>query len=241
MKKLFEVMRTLLGYLLVFLLALICFPPLLLIACLPERWRRDNPVYFFFVALFFNGIRWATFLPVTFEGLDNIPYEPVIFAPNHLSSLDIPMVGCLLGMHPHVWLFLKRFADIPVFGFIARRMNVVVDLASPQTMMSSLKNGIKLVKGTGRHLILFPEGGRAVDGNLQRFFPGVAVIAQSTQLPVVPVYLHGLDKAYPIGSFLLRQYPITIRVGKPMRMQEGQDRTQFLEQVYQWFLEQTVQ
>jgi 1-acyl-sn-glycerol-3-phosphate acyltransferase len=228
------------GYTLVALLSVICFPPLFLIACLPERWRRDNPLYFFLVALFFHGVRWATMLPITFEGLENIPQKPVIFAPNHLSSLDIPLVGCLLGIHPHVWLFLKRFADIPVFGFIARRMNVVVDTTSPQTMLFSLKNGIRLVQGTGRHLLMFPEGGRAADGNLQPFFPGVAVIAQSAQLPVVPVYLHGLDKAYPIGSFLLRQYPITIRVGKPMRIQEGQDRTQFLEQVYQWFLEQTV-
>ncbi|MGE0010589.1 MAG: lysophospholipid acyltransferase family protein [Candidatus Babeliales bacterium] len=241
MNLFFDVIRTLFGYFIVGILAVICFPPCLLIACLPERWRRDNPIYFFFVALFFKGVCWATMLPITYQGLENIPDGPVIFAPNHLSSLDIPMVGSLLGFHPHAWLFLKRFADIPVFGFIARRMNVVVDLASPQTMMSSLKNGIRLVKGTGRHLILFPEGGRAVDGNLQRFFPGVSVIAQATNLQVVPVYLHGLDKAYPIGSFLVRQYPITIRVGKPMRMQEGQTRDQFMEQIYQWFLEQTAQ
>ena len=220
------------------ILCLICFPPLFLIAALPEHWRRNNRLYFFFCALFFHGVRWAIFLPVTFEGLENIPNEPVIFAPNHLSALDIPMVGCLLGMHPHVWLFLERFVHVPIFGFIARRMNVVVDISTPQKMMLSIKNGVKLVKGTGRHLILFPEGGRAVDGNLQRFFPGVAVIAQATGLPVVPVYLYNLDKAYPIGSFLMRRIPITIRVGKPFRMQEGQDRDQFLEQIYQWFLEQ---
>ncbi len=120
-------------------------------------------------------------------------------------------------------------------------MNVPVDISTPLKMMLSIKQAVKLVKGTGRDLILFPEGGRAVDGNLQRFFPGVAVIAQATDLPVVPVYLHNLDKAYPIGSFLLRRYPITVRVGKPFYLQEGEDRDQFLERIYQWFLEQAQQ
>lgn len=241
MKIVFDVVRTIIGYLIVAVLALICFPICYVIACLPEKWRRDNPIYFFFAALFLNGVRWATFLPITFEGLENIPDEPVIFAPNHLSSLDIPVVAALVGMHPHVWLFYDRYAKVPVFGGIMKRMNIIVDFSSPQKLMLSMRNGVKLVKGTGRHLVLFPEGGRAVNGALQKFFPGVAVIAQATKLPVVPVYLHGLDKAFPIGSFLVRRHPITVRVGKPLRMSEGQDRTQFLEQVYQWFLEQANQ
>ncbi len=241
MKMILTVMRTIIGYLLVGLLGLICLPICFFIACLPERWRQDNPLYFFVMAIFFNGVRLATMLPVRFEGMENIPHGPVIFAPNHLSALDIPMVGCLLGTRVHFWLFLKRFADIPLIGFIFRRMNVVVDITSPQTMMFTLKNAVRLGKDTGRTIILFPEGGRAVDGNLQSFFPGVAVIAQATHLPVVPIYLYNLDKAYPIGSFLLRQYPITVRVGKPFYMQEGQDRSQFLNEVYQWFLEQAAQ
>lgn len=241
MKIIFDVVRTCVFYVLVSILCIICFSVAVAIACLPERLRRDNKIYFFIVALLFNGARWATFLNVSYEGVDNIPHEPVIFAPNHLSSLDIPMVGCLLGMRPHVWLVLERFVHVPVFGFIIRRMNVPVDISTPLKMMISIKQAVKLVKGTGRDLILFPEGGRAVDGNLQRFFPGVAVIAQASGLPVVPVYLHNLDKAYPIGSFLLRQYPITVRVGKPFYMQEGEDRDQFLEKIYQWFLEQAQQ
>lgn len=238
MKDIIIALRSLLQYFLAGILCLICFPPAFLLAALPERWRRDNKLYFFISALFFNGVRWITFLPVSFEGLQNIPHEPVIFAPNHLSSLDVPIVGCLLDMRPHLWLFLEKFAHIPVFGFIVRRMNVSVDISTPQKMMLSLKHGIRLAKGTARDVIVFPEGGRAVDGNLQRFFPGVAVIAQATGLPVVPVYLHNLDKAYPIGSFLLRRYPITVRVGKPFVLQEGEDRNKFLDDIYQWFLEQ---
>lgn len=208
---------------------------------MPDSWRRDNPIYFYSVYLFVRASLWASFLPITYEGLENIPHEPAIFAANHLSSLDIPVVATVVGPRPHVWLFLAKFAHVPVFGFVFRRMNVVVDTTTPQTMLNSLKRGIKLVKGTGRSLVLFPEGGRSIDGKIKPFFPGVAVIAQATQLPVVPVYLHNLDKAYPIGSFLVRLYPITVRVGKPFYVQEGQDRDQFLEQIHQWFLKQAEQ
>lgn len=240
-KLILNFILTIIGYVLAAIVGLICLPPCFLLAMLPEKWRRDNKLYFFFAWLFYNGMRWSSLLPITYEGLENIPKEPVIFAPNHLSAMDIPVVGSLVGMRPHLWLFLKRYAKVPFFGFIARRMNVVVDLSTPQKMMRSMKQGIKLVKGTGRDLIIFPEGGRAIDGKIQKFFPGFAVITNNTGLPVVPVYLHGLDKAYPIGSFLVRRCPITVRVGPPFHMRQGEERKVFMQRVYHWFLDQSKQ
>jgi len=235
-----RLLKTLLGYACILVIGTITIIPCFIIACLPLRWRRDNRVYYFFTSLFYKGVTWATFIPVTVKGRENIPPEPVIFAPNHLSSLDIPFVGSVIGTYPHVWLFLKKYIYVPIFGFILKRMNVVIDLSSPRALMRALKQAIALGKEGTRHIVIFPEGGRARNGRLETFFPGFSMIAEKTNLPVVPIRMYNLDKVFPPGAFLIRDYPVTIIIGKPMRMQEGEAREAFVKRVHAWIEQPSV-
>ena len=216
-------------------IGLIAGIPCFIVACLPLRWRRDNRIYFFFSNIFYKGVTWATLLPVTIKGRDNIPQESVIFAPNHLSALDIPFIGYLIGNNSHIWLFLKKYAYVPIFGFIASRMNIIIDLSSPRALMRALKQAIVLGKQKKRHIVIFPEGGRARNGKIQNFFAGFAMIAEKTGLPVVPIRLYNLDKVFPPGAFLIREHPVTVIIGKPMQMREGETRELFVERVRAWF------
>lgn len=240
MNKIILFIKSLISYILFGILGMIAIIPALTIAALPEKWRYDNKLYYFILHIFYRAVIFITFLPYTIIGKKNIPPRsmPVIFVANHQSSLDVPFFGLLAGYKPHIWLFWSKFARIPIFGFIARRMNVTVDFSGLRKMISSIDEGLDLVKGHNRDLMIFPEGGRSNNGKMKKFHLGFAVIAHDTGHPVVPVYIRNINKAYPPGSFLIRPYTIEINIGQPFEYQENETEEQFSERVYQWFLNQ---
>lgn len=230
--------RSILGYLVIGISMCILGIPCFISACLPERWRF-NRVYYWCCDIMFKISIYATLVPVEIEGKENIPHEPCIFAANHQSSFDIPLLGSLVDGHPHIWLFLQKYARVPIFGFVARRMNVVVDITGFRKAMMSITQGIRRVKGKDRHLMIFPEGGRILDDQVRDFFYGFAVIAKEVQRPVIPVMLINVGRVYPPGSFLVHYYPIKIIVGKPFFLQEHESLDDFVKRVHGWFSNHT--
>lgn len=241
MNKFWLILRTLISYVLVIFSSLICFIPLFLIAALPERWRYDNRVYYFFLNLYYKSVLRATFLSIHIEGKENLLQEASIIVSNHQSSLDIPLLGSLVNGHPHVWLFLARFAKIPLFGFIARRMNVIVDHSGVRKLVGSLDKTISIIKQHTSHVMIFPEGGRYNDGKIHNFFYGFAVLAKEMQRPVIPVLMRNPGAVYPPGSFLMYPQPIHIIVGKPFYTTEQQTEEELVQSVRDWFVQKNAE
>ncbi|MEX0940442.1 MAG: lysophospholipid acyltransferase family protein [Candidatus Babeliales bacterium] len=235
MNKVWLFFRSLVGYMIVGIVFLICSIPCFIIACLPAKWRYDNKVYYWFLNIFYKGIVWATFLPITIEGKENIPDKAAIIVANHQSSLDIPLLGSLVNSYPHIWLFLARFAKIPFFGFIVRRMNVVVDHSGLRRLISSLDTAFKIIQKHKSHVMIFPEGGRYIDNKIHKFLHGFAILAKKTGRPVVPVFMFGVNKVYPPGSFFVRPHPIHIIVGRSFTFEPDEQEDDFVERVYNWF------
>src|SRR5437879_4198661 len=90
--------------LLLVLIILVFLIPMIIFMCLPERIRYSSTFVFSFVNLFYWCVLKGSLLPITYVGVDNIPDAPVIFAANHQSSLDIPLLGVLSKRYPHIWL-----------------------------------------------------------------------------------------------------------------------------------------
>ena len=65
--------------------------------------------------------------------------------------------------------------------------------------MSALKTVIKLLRA-GESPIVFPEGARTLDGNLQPAQPGIGLIIAKTLVPVVPMRVFGAYEAMPPGK-----------------------------------------
>lgn len=233
-----SVIKTFFAYVVIAVASLICLLPCFFIACLPNSWRFDNSFYYWILDLYYKITTYSLLLPLTIKGKENIAKFPSIIIANHQSALDIPLVGSLVDGYPHIWLFLKKYAHYPILGFIARRMNVVVDHGGLRKLVDSIKEAANLIKEQKRHVILFPEGGRYTDNQIHKFFYGFAILAQETKRPVIPVFIDGIDKAYPPHSFWLYNYPLRVIIGEPFYFKHNESQEDFVVRVRQWFEKQ---
>ena len=85
---------------------------------------------------------------------------------------------------------------------------------------SALKALIRILK-SGHAALVFPEGSRTLDGNLQPGLPGVGLVIAKTLAPVVPMRIFGAHEALPRGGGRLRFKPITVVVGEPIYFTEA--------------------
>jgi 1-acyl-sn-glycerol-3-phosphate acyltransferase len=69
---------------------------------------------------------------------------------------------------------------------------------------------------SGLTIVMFPEGTRSPDQELQRFKKGSFVLALQAQCPIVPVGIEGSGRIMPKGSFRIRSGTIRVRVGDPI-------------------------
>jgi 1-acyl-sn-glycerol-3-phosphate acyltransferase len=142
-----------------------------------------------------------TFFNYRVIGAENMIEEgPCIIAANHCSFFDPPLVGvaCKRAIH---YLARKSLLEWPILGPIFPDLNVIpVDRKNADR--SALMGAIRVVKNGGAVLI-FPEGTRSPDGNLQTAQPGLGMIVAKTGAPVVPVRISGSyevfnrDMVYP--------------------------------------------
>jgi len=147
------------------------------------------------------------------EGLGNIPHGACIFASNHASNVDPPILVSVIPRRLAI-LVKKELFRVPI---LARAMCVSHFLpvdrgtkgaaASARLAMRSLE--------AGNSFLMFPEGSRSLDGRLRPFKKGVATIAMEAGVPIVPVSIAGTQKILKKGSLVLRPGTVTIRFGHP--------------------------
>ena len=172
-----------------------------------------SPTYWFFLRFAELVARLCFSLKVI--GRENLPRSGgYLLAMNHQSYLDPPVVALAADPRPIFFLARKTLLKWPILGGVFPRLNVVpVDQDRPD--MSALKNVIRLLRA-GETTIVFPEGARTLDGELQPAQPGIGLIIAKTLVPVVPMRIFGAYEAMPRGSSRVRMHPITVKIGEPL-------------------------
>jgi len=147
-------------------------------------------------------------------GQENIIEKgPAIMAANHQSYLDPPLVG-ITCRNELYFLARKTLFEKKLLGSLISRVNAMpVDLARGDLV--AVRTIINLLK-EGHRTVIFPEGTRSLDGNIQQARPGIGMIIAKTLVPVVPIRIFGSFEAWPKGG-KIRPHPVTVVVGKPMR------------------------
>ena len=138
---------------------------------------------------------------------------PVILAMNHQSYLDPPLAG--IACDRAIYFLARRtLMDLPLLGWLLPKLNVI-PVNQEGIDRSALKTLIRVLK-SGNAALVFPEGARTLDGNLQPAQPGVGLVIAKTLAPVVPMRIFGAHQALPRGGGGLHFVPITIVVGEPI-------------------------
>lgn len=130
-------------------------------------------------------------------GAENVPSGPVILTPNHVGSLDGPL---LVAEHDGALALAKQELFHGLEGELLTRLGQIpVDRSGAD--IRALRTCLQVL-AQGRPLVVFPEGARG-PGDLREFRPGAVYLALVTGVPLVPVALLGTRAANPTG----RLYP----------------------------------
>jgi 1-acyl-sn-glycerol-3-phosphate acyltransferase len=137
---------------------------------------------------------------------------PAILASNHASYLDPPLVGVCCRKDVY-FLARKSLFERPVVGPLLAQLNTI-PVDRDRGDVGAVRAMIKLLK-SGNRVLVFPEGTRSKDGNLQPARAGVGLLIAKSLAPVVPVRVFGSYAALP-RSGGIRFVPITVVIGKPL-------------------------
>ena len=180
---------------------------------------KQNKFFYAFVKYFFVfllkiynrcSVRWL-------EKLN--PDEKFIVACNHVSNLDPLVVGCFFPR------MLKYFAKEElfhnkIFGACIRALGAVPVARDNNASAAGALRGFMKLYQDGSDVLIFPEGGRSIDGKLQPLEGGVAVIAARCQAPILPAIIKGAYEAMPTGAKFVWPKKIKIIFGKPLTFSE---------------------
>ena len=145
-------------------------------------------------------------------GAERLRFEgAALIASNHVSFLDPPFIGQAFEGPIH-YFARKTLFDHPLAGWVLRRwQSIPIDREKPDA--ASLKTTIRLLR-SGAKVLVFPEGTRSPDGNLQRAEAGVGLFIAQSEAPVLQVRLFGTREAYPRGAKVLHPAQVTMVVGE---------------------------
>ena len=175
---------------------------------------------------------------VRVSGLEHLEHlqGPVVFAANHQSHLDVPVI---LSALPGRWrarvapAMAKEFFKAHFFPeqhsagqVLTNRLNYYLasfffnafPLPQREAGARQTLRYIGEVTGDGFSVLIFPEGSARDSGDIKPFRGGIGMIASRLHLPVVPVCLAGVDRVLHPSWKMARPGRCSVTFGAPMRL-----------------------
>jgi 1-acyl-sn-glycerol-3-phosphate acyltransferase len=139
--------------------------------------------------------------------------KPRVFAVTHASALDIPILYVHMPFHFRI-IFKSELLAYPFIGWHLKRSGqVCINQQNPGLSVGSIKSALRSLR-SGMPLVIFPEGGRTRDGNIQPFLPGAFFLAIKAQAEIVPIALVDTFDLLPMNTYHIRCQPLEMRVGE---------------------------
>ncbi|HEY3435309.1 MAG TPA: lysophospholipid acyltransferase family protein, partial [Solirubrobacterales bacterium] len=145
-------------------------------------------------------------------GVENVPKKgPLVLAPNHFSQMDHFFVGVYLRRKIRFMAKSQLFGP-PVLTYIYKHGGVF-PIRRGHHDEEAMETARILVE-QGEMLLIYAEGGRSRSQQLGEPKPGIGRIALETGAPIVPVAIHGSERARQWKRF---RFPkVTVQFGEPL-------------------------
>lgn len=185
-------------YLLVLLPIIVLFP-LILFTILSEK---TYPLFFKIARL------WARFILIgmgfryAIKGTENFEAgKSYMFVANHTSMTDIMLMLLAVKNHPFVFVGKKELVNIPIFGFIYKRVCILVDRENSKSRFAVFERAQNRIQ-QGLSICIFPEGGVPDESVLlDEFKDGAFRIAIEHQLTIIPITFYDNKKRFSYTFF----------------------------------------
>lgn len=166
------------------------------------------------------------------DGRDRLAalHGPVVFAANHSSHVDTPLVLTSLPdrfrHHTVVAAGADYFFDTRLKAHLSAFLIAAIPIDRHRVSRRSADLPAELI-ADGWNLLIFPEGGRSPDGWGHEHRGGAAYVGTRTGCPVVPVYLQGTRKVLKRGSSIPTPATTSVTFGSPLQPADGESSRSF--------------
>ncbi len=202
-----------------------------------RRWTRSVPC---------RGVRWlferlllrpllSFYCDIQSQGMEKLKHlkGPLLVVSNHTSHIDTALIMSLLPPEigsricPAAW---KEYFDskgdplrIKIGKWLAWQITTIGFNIFPLPQFSGFRQSMVYageICDKGWSILIFPEGARIQNGQLEEFKSGVGMLAQSLQVPILPVAIKGGEAILPRETGLPKRGAIHIAFGKPFLPEE---------------------
>jgi 1-acyl-sn-glycerol-3-phosphate acyltransferase len=150
------------------------------------------------------------------QGLENLPANgPYIFALNHLSMFDVPLVFSIVGDKPVTgWVAEKYYKHILLGPML--KIGGGVFIRRGQVDRTAIADAVAWLN-EGNVFGVAPEGTRSDTHALIRGKTGLAFLADEASVPVIPMAVTGTEMVFQ-HWLRLRRPVLSLRIGKPFHL-----------------------
>lgn len=207
-------------YLLVLLPIIVLFP-LILFTILSEK---TYPLFFKIARLWARVILIGMGFRYSIKGTENFEAgKSYMLVANHTSMTDIMLMLLAVKNHPFVFVGKKELVNIPIFGFIYKRVCILVDRENSKSRFAVFERAQNRIQ-QGLSICIFPEGGVPDESILlDEFKDGAFRIAIEHQLTIVPITFYDNKKRFSYtffsgspGKMRAKIHPPIETIGKTM-------------------------
>ncbi len=153
-----------------------------------------------------------------YEVTGHLDAETDLIIANHQSMVDIFLLESFVG--PEIrFVGRKGIMDVWPVGLVVNAVgHITID-------RDDRRAGVKLLREVrdkkGKKVVIFPEGTRSLDGEIQAFEPGAKMVAEKLCLKVQPVVIKDLSKFYNEGTKYSKRGTVHIEILPPVEFKEG--------------------
>ncbi len=151
------------------------------------------------------------------HGLEHFPkHGGFLLAVNHASYLDPTIAGSAAPRGIYYMARESLFKNRVLHWFLTSIHSIPLNISKNGVDISAFKECVKTLH-KGKPVLVFPEGTRSADPEVQPFKASLGTLLRSCHgVPVLPVYIHGTHEILPKGQLLPRGRKIRVHIGPPI-------------------------